>query len=344
MSTPLHVVAAVLHDAEGRVLIAQRPEGKAHAGLWEFPGGKVEPGESALAALKRELREELGVELLEAEPLICVPVATVCSGAAALADAAAAAATASAPPSIHLRLDAWHRLQTLGIPTALEHAALAWVAVEDLPAYPMPPADRPIVAALRGPDAVLVTPVPDENPDAEAAFLARIAALLQGGLRRVQLRLPRDREAQRARLGPVLAALCRESGAALHLHGLEAADLAQSLGCGLHLRASELPHAETPALLAACRAEGRSVSAACHNAPELAWAEALGLDDVLLGPVLPTPSHPGEPALGWAAFERLRATVSLPVFALGGVGPSHLAEARRHGAQGVAGIRAFWGD
>jgi 8-oxo-dGTP diphosphatase len=327
MSTPLHVVAAVLQDAQGRVLIAQRPEGKTHAGLWEFPGGKVEHGESALEALKRELREELGIEVLDAQPLICVPVAAV-----------------SPPPRIQLRLDTWHRLQTTGTPKALEHAALAWVAVDELASYPMPPADRPIVAALRGPDAVLITPIPDETPEAEAAFLGRIAALLQDGLRRVQLRLPRDRDAQRARLGLALATLCRESGAALHLHGHESADLAREWGCGLHLRASELHHADTPARVAECRASGRPVSAACHNAAELAQAEALGLDDVLLGPVLPTPSHPGEPALGWADFERLRATVSLPVFAIGGVGPQDLAEARRHGAQGVAGIRAFWGD
>lgn len=322
----LHVVAAVLRDARGRVLLARRPEGKADAGLWEFPGGKCEPGETPLDALRRELREELGIAFTRAEPLIRVPVA---SGHA-----------------LRLRLDTWQAFGLSAEPQALEHAALAWVEPAELESYPMPAADRPVVAALTRPDRVLVTPEPGEAEDAEADFIATVERALAGGLRRVQLRMAPGPEhpARVARIAAALASACRSAGASLLLHGLENADLAARLGVGLHLRARELmaPERRIAGAVATAKAEGRPTCAAVHDADELARADALGVDDLLLGPVRPTPTHPGAPGLGWVGFEALRAQSALPVYALGGVGAGDLAEARRHGAQGVAGIRGFW--
>ena len=327
MNPPLHVVAAVLRDARGRVLLARRPEGKADAGLWEFPGGKCEPGETPLDALRRELREELGIAFERAEPLIRVPVA---------GDGAA----------IRLRLDTWQAFGLSAEPQALEHAALAWVEPAELARYPMPAADRPVVAALTRPDRVLVTPEPGEGEDAEADFFATVERALAGGLRRVQLRMAPgpDHPARVARIAVALVSACRSAGASLLLHGLENADLAARLGVGLHLRARELmaPERRIAGAVATAKAEGRPTCAAVHDADELARADALGVDDLLLGPVRPTPTHPGAPGLGWAGFEALRAQSALPVYALGGVGAGDLAEARRHGAQGVAGIRGFW--
>ncbi|HAI59118.1 MAG TPA: hypothetical protein DCM32_04475, partial [Xanthomonadaceae bacterium] len=94
--------------------------------------------------------------------------------------------------------------------------------------------------------------------------------------------------------------------------------------------------------VAAARDQGRPTCAACHDAADLARADALAIDDLMLGPVRPTPTHPEAPGLGWDGFEALRALTARPVFALGGLGPADLDEARRHGAQGVAGIRGFW--
>ncbi len=220
----------------------------------------------------------------------------------------------------------------------------------------MPAADRPVVAALTRPDRVLVTPEPGEGEDAEADFIATVERALAGGLRRVQLRMAPGPEhpARLARLAAALASACRSAGASLLLHGLENAALAARLGVGLHLRAGELgasgavPSDAGPAgamaraVVATAQAEGRPTSAAVHDADELARADALGVDDLLLGPVLPTPTHPGASGLGWAGFEALRARSALPVYALGGVGAGDLAEARQHGAQGVAGISGFW--
>jgi 8-oxo-dGTP diphosphatase len=146
--------------------------------------------------------------------------------------------------------------------------------------------------------------------------------------------------AQRRRLAFELAARCRAAGAGLWVHGDDA--LATELGVGLHWRASQLRSPEATALTRRHREAGGRVCAAVHDADELALAETLGVDDLLLGPVKPTATHPGQLGLGWEAFERLRARTALPVYALGGVGPADLVEARRYGAQGVAGIRAFW--
>ena len=124
------VAAAALIDADGRVLIAQRPEGKQLAGLWEFPGGKVEPGETPEQCLIRELKEELGIEVNEA----CL---------------APFVFTTHAYDSFHLLMPLWLCRRWSGVVQALEHQAVAWVKPVRLSDYPMPPADEPLVAWLR---------------------------------------------------------------------------------------------------------------------------------------------------------------------------------------------------
>ncbi len=126
----LLVAAAALIDAENRILIAQRPEGKQLAGLWEFPGGKLEPGEGPEAALVRELQEELGITV-------------------ALADLVAHSFASHAYENFHLLMPLFTCRRWQGTPMALEHAALAWVIPADMAAFPMPPADEPLVLALR---------------------------------------------------------------------------------------------------------------------------------------------------------------------------------------------------
>ncbi|MBB5220717.1 8-oxo-dGTP diphosphatase [Amaricoccus macauensis] len=129
--TRLVLVAAVaLIDPDGRILIAQRPEGKSLAGLWEFPGGKVEAGETPEAALIRELQEELGIDTWSS----CLAPLTFAS---------------HAYDDFHLLMPLYACRKWQGVPVAREHAALRWVGVRDLPSYPMPPADKPLLAMLR---------------------------------------------------------------------------------------------------------------------------------------------------------------------------------------------------
>ncbi len=131
-SRPLiHVVAGVVIDAAGRVLIAQRPAGKHMAGSWEFPGGKLEPGEERLAALARELREEIGITMGPARPLIRVR---------------------HAYPSREVLLDVWVVRRYSGEPRGLDGQELRWCTQDELPSAELLPADKPIVAALRLPE------------------------------------------------------------------------------------------------------------------------------------------------------------------------------------------------
>ncbi len=125
----LLVVAAALLDADGRVLIAQRPEGKALAGLWEFPGGKVNPGERPETALIRELAEELGIEVEEA----CLAPLTF---------------TSYSYDDFHLLMPLYVCRRWRGIVRASEAQALKWVRPQNLRDYPMPPADAPLIPAL----------------------------------------------------------------------------------------------------------------------------------------------------------------------------------------------------
>lgn len=314
IAPPLHVVAAVLRNAEKGILLAQRPPGRDMAGLWEFPGGKVEPGESAADALARELREELGIAIDGSAPLIAVPYAG---------------------GQRRLLLEVFEVARFRGDLHGHDGQALAWVAPESLASYPMPPADRPVVAALRSPDRYLITPEPGVDVE---AFLDALQTALAEGVRRVQLRAHTITSTVFAVLAARAAELCARHAAELLLNsaGPNAAALASELSCGLHLRASELRIARSrpPGLVA--------LAASCHDATELVAAEALGCDFVVLGPVAPTATHPGAATLGWGGFSALREHTSLPVYALGGLGPADFRSARNHGAQGIAAIRGLW--
>ena len=129
MTATMMVVAAALVDADGRILVQQRPPGRALAGLWEFPGGKIEPGETPEAALVRELREELAIDVTEA----CL--APACFASAPLGDR-------------HLLLLLYVCRKWSGQPVALEATGLRWVRPVELHALAMPPADRPLIGLL----------------------------------------------------------------------------------------------------------------------------------------------------------------------------------------------------
>lgn len=307
---PVHVAAAVLRDAGGRILLARRTAGRDLAGAWEFPGGKVEPGESPREALDRELHEELGIRVLDAVPLVAVPYAY---------------------PDKRILLDVYTVDAYEGTPRGRERQALAWSPLEKLHGYPMPPADRPVVAVLTRSPRYLVSPETLEP----GTWLRQLDKALDAGARRVQLRARGLKPKALADLAMDARTRCHAVGAELLVNG--EAGLAADLGIGLHLPARELM-----ALSQRPLPKDQAVAASCHDAEQLAQAEALGLDFAVLGPLRATESHPGATPMGWERFARLREAVSLPIYAIGGLRPADVATARRHGAQGVAGIRAFW--
>ncbi|HEY9130880.1 MAG TPA: Nudix family hydrolase [Dyella sp.] len=315
MAPPIHVMAGVLRDAEGRVLLAQRPPGKHLAGLWEFPGGKCEPGEAPEAALARELREELGISIESSIPLIRVPWRYE-RGALCLDTRI---------------VECWQ-----GEPASLEGQALRWQEPGAIDLAELAPADRPILQALRLPERYVITPA-DAVVGERDAWRARIEAALEQGTRLLQLRFPVWPVEAVRELAAALLPAARAAGASLLLNG--DIDGARELGIGVQLKRKQLRACgdERPLPL------GQLIAVSCHDADELTCAVAIGADFATLSPVLPTASHPGTEPLGWEHFAVLAESASLPVYALGGLATGHVAMAKEHGAQGVAGIRGFWG-
>lgn len=308
----VHVVAAVIRNAAGDVLLAQRHIDAHLGGLWEFPGGKLEPGEDRFHGLARELKEELDIELAEALPLIQVPFEY---------------------PEKRVLLDVWEVRRFGGNPVGAEGQPLAWVAPHDLPQWSMPAADRPIVTALRIPDRYLITPDPGSGED---AFLATLESLLSSGIRMVQLRAKSLDDDRYAALARSVSTRCRKWNALLLLN--HSPEMVRKIGAdGIHLTSDRLKTLRERPL-----GESFLVAGSCHNHEELAHASALGLDFAVLGPVHATASHPETEPLRWQSFGELVADAALPVYALGGMSPRDIATSRLAGGQGIAAIRSLW--
>lgn len=311
MTSPLvEAAAAVLLRPDGSFLLGRRPAGKPYAGYWEFPGGKIEPGETAAQALVRELREELGIEAGAHTPWITREFAY---------------------PHAHVRLHFFRVTGWRGELRDLQHDALAWQRADRVEVAPLLPANLAVLRGLTLPDFYAITHAGEIGAEAQ---LERLAQALAAGLRLVQIREPR--------LGPqAREAFAREATRLAHAHGarvLVSGDvaLAHRIGAdGVHLPSRRL-------MLLERRPELPLVAASCHDGAELARAGVLELDFAVLGPVRPTPSHPGVGGLGWARLAQLLENVPLPVFALGGLGRPDLAAAQQAGAHGIAAVRAAW--
>lgn len=307
----IHVVAALLRDQAGRVLITERPAGKPMAGWWEFPGGKIEPGEAAARALSRELREELGISVEGSHRLLRLT---------------------HDYPERRVHLDVWRVTRYTGMPAAHEGQRLAWVRPEEFKDWKLLPADEPIVLALKLPPLMLVTP---ESVDA-AGLLTGLERSLAAGVDLVQFRAPGlDPHEFESRAKAVITR-CRAHGARVVVNC--APETAERLGAdGVHLSQAVL------ARLAPGSKRGDLLTGiSCHSADELRAASAYAPDYLLLGPVQASASHPGMRPLGWEGFTELVRGCPMPVYAIGGLGYADLAIARSHGAHGIAAIRGLW--
>ena len=311
MNTPLvEVVAAVIERPDGTFLLAQRPAGKVYAGYWEFPGGKVEPGEPLAAALARELHEELGIEVERAYPWL---VRTYVY------------------PHAAVRLNFFRVRAWRGEAHGKEAQRLAWQHVFALEVAPLLPANAPVLRALRLPFEYAITHAGEIGAEAQLRLLDQ---RLAQGLRLIQVR-------EKGMQAQALESFARAVIAKASAHGAQVLinsdiELAERLRAdGVHLASTQLARLQRRPALAWC-------AASCHTAAELAHAAQLGIDFAVLGPVQATPTHPDARPLGWEGFSALAQGVAIPVFALGGMNPRDLETAWRCGAHGIAMVRGSW--
>ena len=251
----IEVVAGVIADARGRILLARRTEGRDLAGLWEFPGGKREPGETPEQALARELQEELGIAASVGPRVIAVP---------------------HRYPHKRLLLDVRRVTAWKGTLKGLDGQALAWVPPGKLASYAMPGADRPVVAALLQPERYLVTPAPEGEGRRWLAAVERAAS--RDDVRRIQLRPGAGTDPARWRtLAREAAALCRAADVEVLVNGDIA--LARDLRVGVHLKSAQLATLGQRPL-----PQALPVGASCHDAGEVAHGVRLPCDFAVLGP------------------------------------------------------------
>ncbi len=307
----LHVAVGVIKNTTNDVLISKRDQNAHQGGLWEFPGGKVELGESVRNALGRELNEEIGITVTSASPLIKIQ---------------------HTYPDLTVLLDVWRVDSFDGQPQGLEGQTIAWVPDDKLADYSFPAANIPIISAARLPDYYAI--LEDQNGNMKT-LRQNFDRLIANHLKLVRLRALSLPEQEYRELAIWACKRAKKAEVQVLLNNLP--DLALELGAsGIHLDSQSLMSTTTRPM-----ARDAWICTSCHNLDELIQAEKVGVDFVVLGPVLPTPSHPGAGGLGWSEFEHLATMMRLPVYGLGGLNCSDLIHVQGAGGQGVAGIRAF---
>jgi 8-oxo-dGTP diphosphatase len=308
--TPVDVAVGVLIRPDGRFLLASRPPGKPYPGYWEFPGGKLEPGESVAKALARELHEELAIEIGPVFPWVI---------------------TEFDYPHARVRLHFCRVFEWSGELHAREEQQYGFFAFDHLPDGPLLPATIPVLRWLQLPPLYALSAAHRLGP---SAFLARLDAALEGGLRLLQFREPELASDAVAPLFREVLARVRNARATMLVNSRHERPWWDQAD-GVHLTAADLARLDA-------RPELAWVAASVHSANELRRCADLGLDFTVAGPVQSTASHPGQPALGWAAFAELVAATALPVYAIGGMTARDLQCAMGSGAHGVALLSAAW--
>jgi 8-oxo-dGTP diphosphatase len=316
----IHVVAGIIRDPldPSKILITRRKQGTHLENLWEFPGGKVEPGESRFFALKRELEEETGIHVVSAMPF----------------------------QSVHHRykeknifLDVWEIKQYWGQASGVEGQDANWVNIHELANYEFPDADKPVLKALSLYPRLLVTP--DMPEQFEQSFIDQFERLMERQpYPLVVFRSHHLDDKTYADVAKKLNRICQNDDSHLIVHRPSLKSLQSKL-----LDAFQWRHLNSYSLQSIIENpfhDEVKLSASCHDKAELKMAQRLDCEFALLSTVRDTQSHPGRQAKGWSGIKSIISKVNIPVYALGGVRRKDLCNARFQGAIGVAGITDFW--
>ena len=289
-SAAVHVAVGLLFDRH-QVFVTHRATDTHQGGKWEFPGGKCNPGEPVLAALERELHEELGIEVESAVPWMQVR---------------------HVYPDCEVFLDVWQITAWRGNPMGArgrKHVgAISVICRRSIFRKPIFPSCG-VCGCRRS------TWISDATRFGKEEFLALLERALKAGARLIQLREPSMPQPEFCAYAKVVASLCQRYGARLLLNA--DAKLAEECGAdGVHLNSCRLMALDRRPL-----GNALFVAASCHDREELRQAVRLGVDFAVLSPVAATASHPDVVPLGWDKFRALCGSVSLPIYALGGMRP-----------------------
>ena len=314
----IDVAVGVLLRPDGTVLLGNRPADKPWPGWWELPGGKLEPGESVLQALTRELKEEIGITVTQATPWVTY-VHTY--------------------PTTTVRLAFCRVTEWIGEPQSLEGQLLRWVPIENAQDVPqLLPATYPPLRWLQLPSVYAISSA--GSPEQLPQFLNRLDQGLAAGIKLFQWREPGwpggPAQANLHQALKTVLARCHAAGAQVLVNSIHPEAWWHEAD-GVHLRSQDAVTLTNRPILD----KGKRVGVSTHNLSEIEQARALDADFAVLGPVLPTASHPGHPGIGWDSFAQLNAQAGLPVFALGGQSAATLTHAQSVGGHGFAGIRGW---
>jgi len=305
-----HVAVGVISNIEGKLLISRRGDALVWGGLWEFPGGKLEAGETPRQALDRELYEEIGITVISAEPLITLKYQY---------------------PDVTVKLYAFSVGQFAGKVCSTLGQVCRWVAPAELGQYPFLAANKAVICAAQLPAWYAIL-----DDAGQTRLMDNLDHLLASGIMLIQARLKQSSPEAVERFLANAYPLCQQQGVRLLVNSAVAWTRRNNAD-GIHLTSQDL-------LACQHRPENHQwVAASCHNLPELLHAQKIGVDFAVLSPVKTTLSHPGATPIGWQSFAQLVEAVNLPVYGLGGLDTDQLAKVRLLGGQGIAAIRAFSG-
>jgi 8-oxo-dGTP diphosphatase len=313
VNTRLHVAVGVITNPEkNQVLITKRTSNQHLAGLWEFPGGKVEKNETVQSALFRELEEELGIIVNEARQLTTV---------------------SHDYPDKKVLLDVWCVESYSGSPNGKENQEVEWVEVNKLHNYEFPEANKHIVQTLTLDPIYLINPL---EYISSSKFITKLEQCFKSGINLYQLRLEKKNNPDFEIIVKKVIKLAKKYRVKLVLNG-KPSDLNLYDVSGIHLKSLNLMEYEKRPI-----SQDYILGASCHNEKELLQAEKLNVNYAFISPVLKTTSHQEAKGIGWEAFSGLSKKVKFPVYALGGMSPMDLEMAQKHNAHGIAMINAIW--
>lgn len=303
-----HAAVGVMQQADDQVLLAERPVGKPWSGYWEFPGGKVELGETAEEALCRELKEELGVTVTKLYPWI-----TRTFDYPAKYDAGKLVSEAKTVKLSFFIVTEW-----LGVPRGLENQTLKWQSPFNMQVEPMLPANSPIFAALQLPKKAMLATLSTLH---QARFFNELAAVLNAGVRMIIVRDAQHDEIAFTKIVEKMMVMLKPYAAKVMIEHDNTDGKIQV--DGQHYSAQAL-HAITK------KNQKILTGATCRDVNDLNQAAKLGLDYVLY-----SPARMGQQEIDWPRFAEAIRDYAIPTYVLGEITGESFAHARSYGAHGI---------